>query len=246
MRSATAYEIYKNDSRLEVKSAGTDPTASTVLTNEFLGWADCIMVMEKHHRNHIRKHFPDIYKTKRIVCLYIPDEYDYMQPELVEMLKGQVEKYLSTMYPRFNNNPLDNALFAELRQPEINKEKISLLIKQGANINAITEYAESMFKVVIAYMDYHEIKLDTLQFMIELGVDLNYEMDGTNCLHRACITQNVELVEFLLKAGANPNCSVDGYGFLLDYAEYDHWSDKNESRKIIEILKKYRAKSHKE
>jgi predicted protein tyrosine phosphatase len=95
MRSATAHEIYKNDSRLEVKSAGTDPTASTVLSNEILGWADCIMVMEKHHRNHIRKHFPEIYNSKRIVCLFIPDEYDYMQAELVEMLKCQIEKYLT-------------------------------------------------------------------------------------------------------------------------------------------------------
>jgi predicted protein tyrosine phosphatase len=91
MRSATAHSIYESDDRFEVKSAGTDNSANTVLTEELLNWADRVLVMEKHHRNHIRKHFPDIYNNKRIVCLYIPDDYDYMQPELIEMLKNKVE-----------------------------------------------------------------------------------------------------------------------------------------------------------
>jgi predicted protein tyrosine phosphatase len=91
MRSATAHKIYENDDRFEIKSAGTDRTANTVLTIEMLNWADSIVVMEKHHRNHIRKHFPEIYKNKRIVSLYIPDDYDYMQTELIGILKDKVE-----------------------------------------------------------------------------------------------------------------------------------------------------------
>ena len=91
MRSATAHKIYENDDRFQVKSAGIDKTADTVLTDELLNWADSIIVMEKHHRNFIRARFPDIYKTKKIVCLYIPDEYDYMQTELIEILKAKVE-----------------------------------------------------------------------------------------------------------------------------------------------------------
>lgn len=95
MRSATAHKVYEGDSRFEVKSAGTDHSANTVLTEEILTWADRIVVMEKYHRSHIRKHFPDIYNNKRIVCLYIPDEYDYMQPELIEILKVKVEDVYS-------------------------------------------------------------------------------------------------------------------------------------------------------
>lgn len=91
MRSATAHEIYKNDTRFEVKSAGTDKTADTVLTDKILNWADSIIVMERSHRNYIRKHFPEIYKNKKIVCLYIPDDYNYMQTELIEILKEKVE-----------------------------------------------------------------------------------------------------------------------------------------------------------
>ena len=91
MRSATAHKIYANDNRFEVKSAGTDKAANTVLTDEILDWADSIVVMEKYHRNHIRKYFPNIYKDKKIVCLYIPDDYDYMQTELIAILKDKVE-----------------------------------------------------------------------------------------------------------------------------------------------------------
>jgi len=51
MRSATAEVIYKNDERFEVKSAGTDSTANTILSIDLLNWADSIVVMEKEHRN---------------------------------------------------------------------------------------------------------------------------------------------------------------------------------------------------
>ncbi len=91
MRSATAHEIYKTDARFEVASAGTHESARNVVSLTLLEWADTIVVMEKHHRNYIRKHFPDIYQTKRIVCLYIPDEYDYMQAELIDLLKDKFE-----------------------------------------------------------------------------------------------------------------------------------------------------------
>ena len=91
MRSATAHKIYESDDRFEVKSAGTDKSADTVLAKEDLDWADIVVVMEKHHRNFIRQKYPEIYGSKKIVCLYIPDDYDYMQTELVEILKDKVE-----------------------------------------------------------------------------------------------------------------------------------------------------------
>ena len=94
MRSATAYEIYKEDERFIVDSAGTDETAQKVISEENLEWADSIIVMEKHHRNIIRKRFPKIYDKKRIVCLYIPDVYDFMQPELIIILKRNFENVI--------------------------------------------------------------------------------------------------------------------------------------------------------
>ena len=91
MRSATAQKIFENDDRFEVLSAGTDKMANTAISLELLNWADSIVVMEKHHRNYIHKKFPAVYKNKKIVCLYILDEYDYMQPELISLLRNRVD-----------------------------------------------------------------------------------------------------------------------------------------------------------
>lgn len=68
-----------------------DNTANTVLTKELLEWADTVVVMEKTHRSFIQKKYKEIYNTKKITCLYIPDEYDFMQQELIEVLKYKVE-----------------------------------------------------------------------------------------------------------------------------------------------------------
>lgn len=95
MRSLTAHNIYKDDTRFEVQSAGTSPHARIMLSADLLQWADAIIVMENAHRNFIRKKHPDIYKNKNIICLHIPDEYDYMQPELISILKQKVEKIYS-------------------------------------------------------------------------------------------------------------------------------------------------------
>jgi predicted protein tyrosine phosphatase len=91
MRSATAHKIYQDDPRFDVDSAGTDRTAAIPLEEWHLEWADAIVVMEKQHRNAIRSRFPDLYAKKPIVCLYIEDIYDYMQPELIAVLREKFE-----------------------------------------------------------------------------------------------------------------------------------------------------------
>ncbi len=91
-RSRTAEDIYKTDQRFHTKSAGTYKHANHRINQEDLNWADVIIVMERHHRNKIRKEFPTIYNTKRIICLYIEDEYDYMETASIELLKFRFEK----------------------------------------------------------------------------------------------------------------------------------------------------------
>ncbi len=91
MRSATAYKIYSYDMRFEVKSAGTHYSAETVLSKELLDWSDTVVVMEDRHMNFIRRTYPEIYKIKNIVCLYVPDNYDYMQAELITLLRVNFE-----------------------------------------------------------------------------------------------------------------------------------------------------------
>ncbi|WP_342667000.1 hypothetical protein [Sphingomonas taxi] len=56
--------------------------------------ADVIFVMEKAHRSKLQRRFRAALGGKRVVCLDIPDEYDFMQPELVRLLKTKVSRHL--------------------------------------------------------------------------------------------------------------------------------------------------------
>ena len=78
---------------IDVASAGTDAHAANPVTAELLAWADIIFVMEKSHRNKISKRFRSSLKSQRIICLNIPDDYEFMDAELVELLKGAVEEH---------------------------------------------------------------------------------------------------------------------------------------------------------
>ena len=53
-------------------------------------WADLIFVMEKAHRTRLQRRFRKHLKSARVVCLDIPDDYAFMQPELVDLLKRKV------------------------------------------------------------------------------------------------------------------------------------------------------------
>ena len=75
-------------------SAGTDTSAPVPVSPELLAWADIIIAMEKAHINRIRKRFRSALKNQRLICLNIPDEYEYMAPALITLLKAVVPKYL--------------------------------------------------------------------------------------------------------------------------------------------------------
>jgi len=90
LRSPTAEQIFSNRAGFEVASAGTDPAAGTPVSPELLEWADAIFVMERAHRDRLMKKFGPHLKSKRIVCLDIPDEFEYMDPALVRILEAKV------------------------------------------------------------------------------------------------------------------------------------------------------------
>jgi len=61
---------------------------------EDVAWADVIFVMEQTHKIKLRKRFKTIINHQKVVCLGIPDNYAYMDPELVEILKKVVPRFL--------------------------------------------------------------------------------------------------------------------------------------------------------
>ena len=96
MRSPTAEAVFCEYDGLEVESAGLDYYAEVPVSTEMIEWADMIFVMEKSHRNKLAKNFQRFLKGKRVICLDIPDEYEYMEPALIELLKKKVLPLLGT------------------------------------------------------------------------------------------------------------------------------------------------------
>ncbi|MBO9674946.1 MAG: protein tyrosine phosphatase [Sphingobacteriaceae bacterium] len=93
-RSATAETIYKNHPEHQVRSAGTAPSARIKITSKLIIWADLIFVMEKKHKQRIVEHFPQESYEKDIIVLDIPDDYQYMDEELIEEINAKAGEYL--------------------------------------------------------------------------------------------------------------------------------------------------------
>ena len=93
-RSATAERIFCKDASLDVRSAGTSADASVCVNARMLNWADVVFVMELEHVRFLRDQFPDSPALRRVVCLDIPDNYEYMEPGLVSLLKVKVSGFL--------------------------------------------------------------------------------------------------------------------------------------------------------
>jgi predicted protein tyrosine phosphatase len=95
-RSPTAEAVFAEYDGLEVDSAGLNRGAEVPLGTEAVEWAEIIFVMEQAHRKKLFRNFQPYLKDKRVVCLDIPDEYGYMEPALVGLLKQKVLPLLGT------------------------------------------------------------------------------------------------------------------------------------------------------
>lgn len=93
-RSPTAEAVWRKIPGLTVRSAGTSPKARKTVTAADIRWADAIFVMETKHKQRLRAEFRQLINHKRIEVLDIPDEYQYMDPELIEILETAAERYL--------------------------------------------------------------------------------------------------------------------------------------------------------
>jgi len=90
-RSLTAEKIFDGINGHTVRSAGTENNARIKVTPGILGWADIIYCMEKKHVRRIRDKYSDYLIGKEVVCLYIPDDYAYMDDELICQLRSFVD-----------------------------------------------------------------------------------------------------------------------------------------------------------
>jgi predicted protein tyrosine phosphatase len=94
LRSPTAEQVFAGYPGIETDSAGLAPDADVPLSSDQVHWADLIAVMEKRHRGALNRRFARVLAGTRVVCLDIPDDYQFMQPELVALLERRMAPYL--------------------------------------------------------------------------------------------------------------------------------------------------------
>ncbi|USQ95824.1 phosphotyrosine protein phosphatase [Caulobacter sp. RL271] len=79
---------------IEVSSAGLDDGCGNPVTPEDLEWADLVPVMEQAHRNKLSRRFKPHLKNARVIVLGVPDDYEFMDPTLVQILQAKVPQFL--------------------------------------------------------------------------------------------------------------------------------------------------------
>lgn len=94
LRSPTAEAVFDGQHGIVARSAGTNSDASRPVEPDLIEWADMIFVMEQYHATRIRRRFRAHLKDKRMICLDIPDDYDYMDPELVQLLHTKIDRLI--------------------------------------------------------------------------------------------------------------------------------------------------------
>ncbi|MDF2523363.1 MAG: protein tyrosine phosphatase [Clostridiales bacterium] len=101
-RSLTAEKIFHGINGYDVRSAGTEDKARVKITSGHIGWADLIFVMEKKHVRRLQERFGDMLFHKKVICLNILDDYQFMDRELVDILVSRVSEYVEL--PVLNSN----------------------------------------------------------------------------------------------------------------------------------------------
>lgn len=75
-----------------MRSAGTSDKARRRVTEADISWADVIFVMESKHRQLLKRGYGEALADKTVIVLDIPDHYEFMDPELVELIESGVER----------------------------------------------------------------------------------------------------------------------------------------------------------
>ncbi|PAA99123.1 low molecular weight protein tyrosine phosphatase family protein [Serratia fonticola] len=94
-RSPTAERIWQRTPGLTTNSAGTSRNAKKTVTPELLRWTDMIFVMEQKHKSRLVAEYQRLLEHKPLHVLDIPDDYQYMDPELITLLEQSAGPFLA-------------------------------------------------------------------------------------------------------------------------------------------------------
>lgn len=96
-RSRSAEHLFKNDNRFNIRSAGLSPKSDRKISENDLNWADLVLVMENGQRAKIHELYRYM-ELPQIEILHIPDDYEFMDEDLVEMLVDRINHMLKINY----------------------------------------------------------------------------------------------------------------------------------------------------
>lgn len=92
LRSPTAAVVLNQEYGYNTKAAGVSLEYAIVpVTGRLLTWCDEAVVMENWQAHEIIGMLEIMHIDRPVVCLNIDDNYSYMQPELVELIKERYE-----------------------------------------------------------------------------------------------------------------------------------------------------------
>jgi predicted protein tyrosine phosphatase len=96
-RSPTAEQVWRRHPQVDARSAGTSAGARHVVSAVDLAWADVVLVMEDKHKARLLADHRALLASRRLHVLDIPDDYTYMDPELVDLLGDPVAELLGLL-----------------------------------------------------------------------------------------------------------------------------------------------------
>ena len=108
-RSPTAEKVFSNRAQIETRSRGTSRKARRSVTHSDVAWADLIFVMEDKHRRRLESDFPRQMANKQLFVLDIPDDYQFMDPVLIDEILTAVKPILDPLESEEDNPRTEDA-----------------------------------------------------------------------------------------------------------------------------------------
>jgi len=97
-RSPTAVKVFQNDRRMLVRSAGLGDASRHKINASDLLWADLILVMQRKYARRIQVTFNHLDSLPPMESLDIGDDYTFMDPELIAVLRTSVDTALENYH----------------------------------------------------------------------------------------------------------------------------------------------------
>lgn len=99
LRSPTAEAVVADWPGVEALSAGTAPDAELRVSADLVAWADVVVAFEARHRRQVGRQFGSALRDTRVLVLGIPDDFAFMDPQLVRLLQDRLPDRLGVSAP---------------------------------------------------------------------------------------------------------------------------------------------------